>query len=194
MLFLHAMKQHESILILDFGSQVTQLIARRIREANVYCEIHPWNKAPESIPGMRGVIFSGSPFSVHQEGAPLPDIQRWIGQVPVLGICYGAQLIAFLSGGSVVRSTHREYGRASLTSLVDNALLRGIPLQSQVWMSHGDTITDAGQNAAIICSTKDVEYAGYAWKDQAVYGVQFHPEVYHSEHGRQLLTNFVIDI
>jgi GMP synthase (glutamine-hydrolysing) len=193
-LFLHAMKQHESILILDFGSQVTQLIARRIREANVYCEIHPWNKAPESIPGMRGVIFSGSPYSVHQEGAPLPDIQRWIGQVPVLGICYGAQLIAFLSGGSVVRSTHREYGRASLTSLVDNALLRGIPLQSQVWMSHGDTITDAGQNAAIICSTKDVEYAGYAWKDQAVYGVQFHPEVYHSEHGRQLLTNFVIDI
>jgi GMP synthase (glutamine-hydrolysing) len=193
-LFLHAMKQHESILILDFGSQVTQLIARRIREANVYCEIHPWNKAPESIPGMRGVILGGSPFSVHQDGAPLPQVQHWIGHVPVLGICYGAQMLAHTSGGEVVRSTHREYGRAHLTYITAHPLLKGVPMNSQVWMSHGDTISQAGADAEIICSTKDVTCAGYAWKDQQVFGVQFHPEVYHSEHGRQLLNNFVIDI
>jgi GMP synthase (glutamine-hydrolysing) len=193
-LFLRAMKQHESILILDFGSQVTQLIARRIREANVYCEIHPWNKAPDEIPGMRGVIFGGSPFSVHQEDAPMPEIGRWIGKFPVLGICYGAQMIAHLSKGSVVKSTHREYGRAHLTYLLDNPLLAGIPMQSQVWMSHGDTIVNAGPDAEVICSTRDVECAGYRLKDQNVYAVQFHPEVYHSEHGKILLNNFVLNI
>jgi len=185
---------HQTIVILDFGSQVTQLIARRVRELNIYCEIHPWNKAPEIGPHVKGVILSGSPFSVHQEGAPLPDISGYVNNLPVLGICYGAQLMATLNGGEVVRSTHREYGRAELVAVKDSPLLKGIPLQSQVWMSHGDTIKDAGADAEIICSTGDVAYAGYHIKNKPVFGVQFHPEVYHSTDGTQLLKNFVVDI
>jgi GMP synthase (glutamine-hydrolysing) len=186
---------HESILILDFGSQVTQLIARRIRELNIYCEIHPWNKAPEIGPGVKGVILSGSPFSVHQEGAPLPSLDSWLGKLPVLGICYGAQLIAHQRGGKVVRSTHREYGRALLNEVdTSNPLMSGVPLNSQVWMSHGDTILDAGPGAELVCSTTDVRCAGYHIAGQHTYGVQFHPEVYHSTDGKRLLENFAVGI
>jgi len=186
---------HESILILDFGSQVTQLIARRVRELNIYCEIHPWNKVPTLTDNIKGVILSGSPFSVHQEGAPHPDVQMFIDKYPVLGICYGAQLLAFKSGGEVVRSTHREYGRAHLTSRMESSvLMKNIPANSQVWMSHGDTILSAGAGTEIICSTADVKYAGYQFIDKKVFGVQFHPEVYHSTDGKQLLQNFVVDV
>jgi GMP synthase (glutamine-hydrolysing) len=183
---------HESILILDFGSQVTQLIARRVRELNVYCEIHPWHKLPDLTPQTKGVILSGSPFSVHQEGAPHPDLKKYLGEVPVLGICYGAQLLAFQNGGEVVRSTTREYGRAHLESLNDfSPLLEDVSPDSQVWMSHGDTILSAGPNTEIICSTHDVQYAGYQFQGQQTYGVQFHPEVYHSLDGTKLLGNFI---
>jgi GMP synthase (glutamine-hydrolysing) len=186
---------HQQILILDFGSQVTQLIARRLRELNVYCEIHPWNKIPEISPQVKGVILSGSPFSVHQEGAPMPDLNEIYSKYPVLGICYGAQLMAIQNDGAVVRSTHREYGRALLNEVdTHNVLMQGISLNSQVWMSHGDTIESAGSEALVLCSTGDVRFAGYQLKDRPHFGVQFHPEVYHSSEGTQLLKNFVKDI
>jgi GMP synthase (glutamine-hydrolysing) len=185
---------HQTIVILDFGSQVTQLIARRVRELNVYCEIYPWNKAPEIGEHVKGIILSGSPFSVHQDNAPLPDVSKYTEKLPVLGICYGAQLIARLSGGDVVRSTHREYGRAHLVKMGHSPLLNNIPLNSQVWMSHGDTILNAGAGANVICSTEDVQVAGYQFKEKSVFGVQFHPEVYHSTDGALLLKNFVVDI
>jgi GMP synthase (glutamine-hydrolysing) len=185
---------HQTIIILDFGSQVTQLIARRVRELNVYCEIHPWNKAPEIGPDVKGIILSGSPYSVHQDGAPLPDVSVYTDRLPVLGICYGAQLLAKTRGGEVVRSTHREYGRAELVSVLPSRLTEGIPLNSQVWMSHGDTILSAGENAEIICSTRDVAVAGYQVTNKPVFGVQFHPEVYHSTDGTQLLKNFVVGV
>ncbi|MFN0032139.1 MAG: glutamine-hydrolyzing GMP synthase [Flavobacteriales bacterium] len=185
---------HQSILILDFGSQVTQLIARRIRELNIYCEIHPWNKAPQLTANTKGVILSGSPFSVHQPQAPLPDVSGYASKVPVLGICYGAQMMAHLGGGSVVRSTHREYGRANLKFVADSPLMQDISGGSQVWMSHGDTIASAGRDAEIICSTEEVACAGYHIKDTQIYGVQFHPEVYHSTDGLQLLKNFAVNI
>jgi len=188
-------QMHETIIIMDFGSQVTQLIARRLRELNIYCEIHPWNKAPEIARDVKGIILSGSPFSVHQEGAPLPDVNRYTDTLPVLGICYGAQLLARQSGGEVMRSTHREYGRAHLVKIdKTNSLLKDIPLNSQVWMSHGDTIGNAGPDAKIICSTEDVECAGYQLSDKNIFGVQFHPEVYHSTDGKQLLQNFAVTI
>ncbi|MDZ4824414.1 MAG: glutamine-hydrolyzing GMP synthase [Flavobacteriales bacterium] len=183
---------HQSILILDFGSQVTQLIARRIRELNIYCEIHPWNKAPEITPSVKGVILSGSPFSVHDANAPLPDVALY-ARVPLLGICYGAQLIAHTQGGEVVRSTHREYGRANLVSLkTESALLQKMNVGSQVWMSHGDTIKTAGPDAEIICSTSDVLCAGYQLRGKKIFAVQFHPEVYHTTEGKQLLENFAV--
>jgi GMP synthase (glutamine-hydrolysing) len=186
---------HQQILILDFGSQVTQLIARRLRELNVYCEIHPWNKIPEISAQVKGVILSGSPFSVHQEGAPMPDLNEIYAKFPVLGICYGAQLMAIQNEGAVVRSTHREYGRALLNEVdTNNVLMQGISLNSQVWMSHGDTIESAGSEALVLCSTGDVRFAGYQLKDRPHFGVQFHPEVYHSSEGTQLLKNFVKDI
>ncbi len=186
---------HQSILILDFGSQVTQLIARRIRELNIYCEIHPWNKAPELTPLVKGVILSGSPFSVHQEGAPLPDLSKYTSILPVLGICYGAQLMAHLGGGEVIRSAHREYGRAELVTIDSKSrLMKGMQVGTQVWMSHGDTIQSASPEAEIICSTGDVRCAGYHIKDREIYGVQFHPEVYHTTEGSLLLKNFVVDI
>ena len=186
---------HQSILILDFGSQVTQLIARRVRELNIYCEIHPWNKIPALTDSIQGVILSGSPFSVHQEDAAKPDLSAILGRYPVLGICYGAQLLAAQNGGEVVRSTHREYGRAHLVSRDEKSILfKNIPSDSQVWMSHGDTIVDAGPNARIVCSTADVKVAGYERTDVRAFGVQFHPEVYHSLDGTQLLRNFVVDV
>jgi GMP synthase (glutamine-hydrolysing) len=186
---------HETILILDFGSQVTQLIARRIREMNIYCEIYPWNKAPELSPAVKGVILSGSPWSVHQENAPLPDLEPYTSKVPVLGICYGAQLLAHKNGGEVLRSTHREYGRALLVSVNrTSAIMKDIPNDSQVWMSHGDTIKNPGTDAEVVCSTTDVLCAGYAFSGKNIYGVQFHPEVYHSSDGKQLLQNFAVDI
>lgn len=186
---------HDTIIILDFGSQVTQLIARRIRELNVYCEIHPWHKLPELNQNIRGIILSGSPFSVKEEKAPLPDLTKYLSQIPVLGICYGAQLLAHLRGGKVLRSEHREYGRAHLVGISgSSALVKNIPTNSQVWMSHGDTIENAGPGSEIIFSTEDVACAGYHISGTDIYGVQFHPEVYHSTDGGQILSNFVIDI
>lgn len=185
----------ETVLILDFGSQYTQLIARRIRELNVYSEIHPWNKVPEIGPNIKGVILSGSPFSVRDEKAPVPDLSAIRGQLPLLGVCYGAQFLAHGSGGTVEASEHREYGRAHLAKVQgDSPLFKGVNQGSQVWMSHGDTITSLPSNFNVLCSTDDVEYAGYAIENESTWAIQFHPEVYHSTDGKQLLENFVIGL
>ena len=185
----------ETVLILDFGSQYTQLIARRIRELNVYSEIHPWNKVPEIGPNIKGVILSGSPFSVRDEKAPVPDLSAIRGQLPLLGVCYGAQFLAHSSGGTVEASEHREYGRAHLAKVQgDSPLFKGVNQGSQVWMSHGDTITSLPSNFNVLCSTDDVEYAGYAIEGESTWAIQFHPEVYHSTDGKQLLENFVIGL
>lgn len=184
----------ETILILDFGSQYTQLIARRVRELNVYCEIHPYNKIP-SISNLKGVILSGSPFSVYDEKAPNPDLSAFLGKLPLLGVCYGAQLLAHTRGGKVVKSQTREYGRANISELqIISPLTRGIPHGSQVWMSHGDTIAEAPKGAELIASTHDVKVAGYQKLDENYFCIQFHPEVYHSLDGLTLLKNFVVDI
>lgn len=185
----------QKILILDFGSQYTQLIARRVRELNVYCEIHPFNKIPTITPDIKGVILSGSPCSVRDEGSPDVDLKLFEGKMPVLGVCYGAQLIAHKSGGSVMPSTSREYGRARL-SKVDhhNELLKEISLDTQVWMSHADTIKSIPASFEIISSTPSVEIAAFKLKDQPVYGIQFHPEVTHTVQGKELLRNFVVHI
>ena len=186
---------HQIILIIDFGSQYTQLIARRIRELNVYCEIHPWDKLPEDLKGIKGVILSGSPFSVRSEVAPMPDLSLIKGQIPLLGVCYGAQLLAQLYGGNVNASNTREYGRANLSVVDANSrLMRNIPLNSQVWMSHGDSISDVPANYKVVCSTADVEVAGFEIENENTFGVQFHPEVYHSTDGTQLLKNFIYDV
>ena len=185
----------ETILILDFGSQYTQLIARRVRELNVYCEIHPFNKIPEITKDIKGVILSGSPFSVRTTDAPNPDLSAFKAKLPLLGVCYGAQLMAHKFGGEVQASEHREYGRANLSFVkADNELFKGVSNNSQVWMSHADTITRIPDNYEIISSTKDVKYAGYQVKGEQTYGIQFHPEVYHSTEGSVLLKNFVVDI
>ena len=186
---------HEMILILDFGSQYTQLIARRIRELNVYCEIHPWNKIPKIESNVKGVILSGSPFSVRDTSSPRPDLSEIKGKIPLLGVCFGAQFLAHHFGGEVSPSSTREYGRANL-SFVDsnNILTRGMSNDSQVWMSHGDTIARIPSNYSIISSTKDVEIAGYAIKDEQTFGIQFHPEVYHTSEGKLLLSNFIVSI
>lgn len=185
----------EMILILDFGSQYTQLIARRVRELNVYCEIHPYNKLPEIGPHIKGVIFSGSPYSVHDEHAPQAPIDDFKGKLPLLGVCYGAQFLAQNFGGAVVKSSTREYGRANISWLNgEHALMSGVNLGSQVWMSHGDTIGSLPDNFELIASTKDVKVAAYAVHNESTFGVQFHPEVYHSEQGRQLIQNFVVNI
>lgn len=185
----------ETILILDFGSQYTQLIARRVRELNVYCEIHPFNKIPEITPFIKGVILSGSPFSVRDEMSPYPDLSAIKGKVPMLAICYGAQFLAHTSGGEVKPSTIREYGRANLGFVNSaNPLLTGISNGSQVWMSHGDTIVRRPHNFEIIASTSDVEVAGFQVENENTWGIQFHPEVYHSTEGSVLLHNFVITI
>ena len=172
---------HEMILILDFGSQYTQLIARRVREMNVYCEIHPWNKCPELTPNIKGVILSGSPFSVRDEASPKPNLEAIKGKLPLLGVCFGAQYLSHNFGGEVMPSNTREYGRAHL-SYVDhsNVLTKGMSDGSQVWMSHGDTIKKIPSNYKIIASTSDVEVAGYQVEGEETFGIQFHPEVYHS--------------
>lgn len=185
----------ETILILDFGSQYTQLIARRVRELNIYCEIHPWNKAPELTPHIKGVILSGSPFSVLDSKAPVPDLSPYRGKLPILGVCYGAQFIAHNNGGNVAKSDTREYGRANLSFVDDSSpLLKGLQAGSQVWMSHGDTIEKIGSDYKMICSTHDVGLAGYESVNESIYGIQFHPEVYHSTDGKQLLHNFTVNI
>lgn len=185
----------EMILILDFGSQYTQLIARRVRELNVYCEIHPWNKIPALGSHIKGVILSGSPFSTRDPQAPTPDLTAIKGKFPLLGVCFGAQYLALNYGGEVLPSTIREYGRANL-SFVDgsNELTREMTNGSQVWMSHGDTIKKVPANYQIIASTSDVEIAGYHIQGEQTYGIQFHPEVYHSLEGATLLRNFIVGI
>ncbi|MFN3917721.1 MAG: glutamine-hydrolyzing GMP synthase [Flavobacteriales bacterium] len=185
----------ETILIIDFGSQYTQLIARRLRELNVYCEIHPFNRIPSIGSEVKGVILSGSPYSVRDEKAPKPDLTVFRGKLPLLGVCYGAQYIAQSSGGEVLPSKIREYGRANL-SLIDtnNDLTKGMTMGSQVWMSHGDTIASVPDSFDIICSTADVKVAGYKVKNETTYAIQFHPEVYHSTEGKTLLHNFVVNI
>lgn len=186
---------HEMILILDFGSQYTQLIARRIRELNVYCEIHPWNKIPKIETNVKGVIFSGSPFSVRDASSPRPDLSEIKGKIPLLGVCFGAQFLAHHFGGEVLPSSTREYGRANL-SFVDsnNILTKGMSNDSQVWMSHGDTIARIPSNYSIISSTKDVAVAGFVINGEQTYGIQFHPEVYHTTEGKILLSNFIVSI
>jgi GMP synthase (glutamine-hydrolysing) len=185
----------EMILILDFGSQYTQLIARRVRELNVYCEIHPWNKIPALNQNIKGVILSGSPFSTRDPQAPTPDLSEIKGKLPLLGVCFGAQYLANNYGGEVLPSTIREYGRANLSS-VDSTheLTKGMTVGSQVWMSHGDTIKKIPANYEIIASTSDVAIAGYHIQGEQTYGIQFHPEVYHSLEGGILLKNFIVDI
>ncbi len=185
----------EKIIILDFGSQYTQLIARRVREAEVYCEIHPYNHIPQIDKTVKGVILSGSPHSVREIDAPNPDLSAFKGKLPVLGVCYGAQLLANNAGGNVLPSEIREYGRANL-SFVDaqNPLLKNIPLHSQVWMSHGDTITGLPPDFQVIASTSSVRVAAYQIANEPTYGIQFHPEVYHSTDGKTLIKNFLSDI
>jgi GMP synthase (glutamine-hydrolysing) len=185
----------EKILILDFGSQYTQLIARRVRELNVYCEIHPFNHIPELDHSWKGIILSGSPYSVRQADAPQVNFKAWDGQCPVLGVCYGAQYMAQHSGGEVQASSTREYGRVHLDFVNDaNPLLKNIPKQSQVWMSHSDTIATIPADFEIIASTDTVKAAAYQIKNKQMWGIQFHPEVTHSTDGKQLLENFLVDI
>lgn len=184
----------ETILILDFGSQFTQLIARRVRELNVYCEIHPFNNYPALSDTVKGVILSGSPFSVRDPLAPHPELS-FKGKIPVLGVCYGAQLIAQDFGGEVKASDIREYGRAQLCFVnAKNKLFHSIKTDSQVWMSHSDTIASVPETFEIAASTADVKIAGYQIKGENTFGIQFHPEVYHTSQGATLLRNFVVDI
>ena len=185
----------EKILILDFGSQYTQLIARRVRELNVYCEIHPFNKIPEIDSEVKGVILSGSPASVRDEDAPKPDLSQIKGKLPLLGVCYGAQYLAYAYGGEVEGAPSREYGRAMLSVVApEDPLMHGLPSPTQVWMSHGDSITSVPANYEVIGSTEDVKYAAYHIGGEMTWGIQFHPEVFHSTDGPKLLSNFVMDI
>ncbi len=182
------------ILILDFGSQVTQLIGRRLRELNVYCEIYPYNKVPALDDSVKGVILSGSPCSVRDGNAPQVDLSLFRGKLPLLGICYGAQYLAFKGGGKVEASNSREYGRAMLRVVADSPLLKGVQAETQVWMSHGDTISALPAGAEVIASTTDVENAAYHFVGEPTYAVQFHPEVYHTTEGTQMLANFALGI
>lgn len=185
----------EKILILDFGSQYTQLIARRVRELNVYCEIHPFNKVPAIDASVKGVILSGSPYSVRDEQAPDPDLSAVKGKLPLLGVCYGAQFLSHAYGGEVQPAASREYGRAMLTvSDAHDPLMLGLPQTTQVWMSHGDTITSVPANYRLIASTEDVKVAAFRIDGERTWGIQFHPEVYHSTDGTHLLRNFVAGI
>ena len=183
---------HEKLIILDFGSQTTQLIGRRVRELNMYCEIVPYNKFPHDTTGIKGVILSGSPYSVYDPNAFKADLSQFRGKYPVLGICYGAQYIAYTSGGKVESANSREYGRANLSAIdADDPLFKGIKVGSQIWMSHGDSITELPSNFEIIASTKDVKNAAYHVEGEQTWGVQFHPEVYHTADGIRLLDNFL---
>lgn len=185
----------QKIIILDFGSQTTQLIGRRVRELDTFCEILPYNKFPDDEEGIIGVILSGSPYSVHDEQAFKVDLSRFVGKYPVLGICYGAQFISYANGGKVERTETREYGRAHL-QYIDTAdpLFCGFEDKSQVWMSHGDTITAIPSDCHVIASTEDVKFAAYASSEKPVWAVQFHPEVFHTLQGSLLLKNFVVGI
>ena len=185
----------KKIIILDFGSQTTQLIGRRLRELDTFCEILPYNKFPKDDPSVIGVILSGSPYSVHDPEAFQVDLSQFVGKVPVLGICYGAQYISHKNGGKVEQTGTREYGRANLATVdTDNPLFRGFDKNSQVWMSHGDTITAIPSDCKTIASTSDVKFAAYASMTQPLWAVQFHPEVFHSLQGKTLLKNFVVNI
>ncbi|KAG1647701.1 GMP synthase [glutamine-hydrolyzing] [Nymphon striatum] len=183
------------VLILDFGSQYTQLIGRRVRELNIFSEIKPFNKPPEDLSEYKAVILSGSPYSVRAEDAPHPDLSEIRGKKPLLGVCYGAQYLAHFNGGNVEKSNTREYGRANL-SMVDsnNPFLKNVDVDSQVWMSHADTIKQLPENAQLLASTSDVENAAFKFDGEETYGIQFHPEVYHSTDGKQLLENFLVNI
>ena len=184
----------EKILIIDFGSQVTQLIGRRLRELNVYCEIYPFNKVPEIDGSVKGIILSGSPCSVRDAGAPQINLEGIKGVLPVLGICYGAQYLAHKFGGEVAASAAREYGRALLTVKGNSPLFEGMPEKSQVWMSHGDTITRLPEGGEVIASTEDVVNAAYHIAGEDTYAVQFHPEVFHTTEGSRILANFALKI
>jgi GMP synthase (glutamine-hydrolysing) len=185
----------EKILILDFGSQYTQLIARRIREINVYCEIHPYNHFPEPDKSVKGVVLSGSPSSVRDKNAPVPDLTKIKGLLPLLGVCYGAQYLVHDFGGKVLPSNVREYGRAKLISInSDDPLFKDISTGTQVWMSHADTIAELPENYEITGSTADVKAGAYRIRNEDTWGIQFHPEVYHTTEGIQMLRNFILGI
>ena len=208
----------EKILILDFGSQYTQLIARTVREANVYCEIIPYNKEIIYEPGLRGIILGGSPFSVNEEKALIVDVKTMAEKVPVLGICYGAQLTAKIYGGRVDKSEKREYGRAIFTKIKEDALLQNIAASSQVWMSHADTIIQLPEGFELLGTTENIPIAAFKQKpppppeggtsvdfsesakqqttnyQHSLYGLQFHPEVYHSAEGKTIIKNFLVNI
>ena len=187
--------QHNKVLILDFGSQYTQLIARRVRELNIYCEIHPYNKTIENIDSYNAVILSGSPFSVRAKDAPHPDLTQIRGKKPLLGICYGAQYLAHFSGGEVAPSNIREYGRANLNTIKEGELFfENINSGAQVWMSHSDTIKKLPNKSVLIASTQDVQNAVFRIEDETTYGIQFHPEVYHTTDGKHILENFLVKI
>ncbi len=188
----------EKVLILDFGSQFTQLIARRVRELNVYCEIIPYNKFSKDITDVQAVILSGSPLSVNQEKALIPDMDYMLNNFPTLGICYGAQLMCHQYGGKVERCDKREYGKAHLIIEKESRILENISEGSQIWMSHGDSIVTMAEQFEIIASTDDIPVAGFRAKEgkfeKPVYGFQFHPEVYHTKEGLQMISNFILDI
>ena len=187
--------QHDKVLIIDFGSQYTQLIARRVRELNIYSEIHPFNKIPTNVHDYKAVILSGSPMSVRSEKAFHPDLSEIRGKKPLLGVCYGAQYLAHFSGGEVAESNTREYGRANLSFVQENEpFLKGISAGSQVWMSHSDTIKQLPTGGKLLASTHDVENAAYKIEGETTFAIQFHPEVYHSTDGKQLLENFLVHI
>jgi GMP synthase (glutamine-hydrolysing) len=188
---------NQKILILDFGSQYTQLIARAVREANVYCEIIPYHKDFVIDNSLKGIILSGSPFSVNEEKAPEVPIQAYISKVPVLGVCYGAQLTAKVFGGKVDKSNKREYGRAILTIQQMDALFHNVPGTSQVWMSHSDSITTLPAHFSVLATTESIPIAAFKSNDDTLfplYGLQFHPEVYHSTEGKKIISNFLTEI
>ncbi|MEW5677310.1 glutamine-hydrolyzing GMP synthase [Flavobacterium enshiense] len=186
--------QH-NVLILDFGSQYTQLIARRVRELNIFCEIFPYNNIPTDLSSYKAVILSGSPFSVRGEDAPHPDLSQIRGKMPLLAVCYGAQYLAHFSGGEVAPSNIREYGRANLSFIKEDELFfDDVNINSQVWMSHSDTIKQLPTGGVRLASTKDVENAAYRIEGETTYAIQYHPEVYHSEDGKQMLENFLVKI
>ena len=183
------------VLIVDFGSQYTQLIARRIRELFIFCEIYPYNNLPKKLLDYKAVVFSGSPYSVYQEDSPNIDLEKFIGKIPVLAICYGAQFIANNQKGKVEHSNSREYGRARLTYIDNESILfNGISKDNQVWMSHGDTIVELPEDAKLIASTESVENAAYSLNEEKVIGLQFHPEVFHTDNGLKIFKNFFVHI
>jgi GMP synthase (glutamine-hydrolysing) len=184
-----------NVLILDFGSQYTQLIARRVRELNIYCEIHPFHNIPENLDPFKAVILSGSPLSVRGEDAAHPDLSKIKGAMPLLGVCYGAQYLAHFNGGNVAPSNNREYGRAKLSTIYDNqGLFSKVGEGTQVWMSHADTIAELPENGVLLASTDDVKNAAYRIEGEETYAIQFHPEVYHTTDGKLLLENFLVNI